>query len=243
MSGGQAYVFLGGSAGLAQSPAVTMSSDPGSNAQFGAFVAGAGDLNGDGFADVVVGAMGTPSGNAYVYYGARAGPPSTASVTLAGTDGPQSGFGWSVAGGGDLNADGFDELLVSAVCAVFQHDPDGGYPTCGTGRSYVFTGSATGIATTPAVQLQGVNLGDAFGWVSHGAGDIDGDGFDDMLISAPAVDMFDGTVHLFLGRSTVVNATPSVTLLPGAGMSLNFGWSVALAAPRARTLWDLGSSG
>ncbi|MEZ4390488.1 MAG: FG-GAP-like repeat-containing protein [Polyangiales bacterium] len=122
------------------------------------------DFNGDGVADVVVGAPGTD--RVYVYYGTTNGPPSTASLVLAGaTSG--GGFGSTVSSAGDVNGDGFGDLLVAETNSALAH---------------VFLGGATGLSTARTTLSHSASAG--FGNSSSWAGDTNGDGYGDVVIGA-----------------------------------------------------------
>ena len=148
-------------------------------------VASAGDVNGDGYPDVVVGAplydgaAGADSGKAFVYLGSAEGPSLapgwSAEGELAG-----SRFGSAVASVGDMNGDGFGDV---AVGAPGFSDPDD-LPFRFSGRIYVYLGSAGGLSPTPAVAVdgRGYDLGFTQGLGgSLTSGDFNGDGFSDVL--------------------------------------------------------------
>ena len=109
---------------------------------FGYSVAGAGDVNGDGYGDVIVGAYhndagGTDAGRAYVHFGGP-GADAVADLTLTGAAAYDQ-FGYSVAGAGDINGDGYDDVIVGAL---FN---DGG--AANAGRAYVYYGGPGADAT------------------------------------------------------------------------------------------------
>ena len=146
---------------------------------------GAGDLNGDGVNDLVIGARandegGTDAGAAYVVYG-----PVTASMTLGSADvklmgehaGAQIGWGVSISGAGDVNADGLDDLLIGARFDSTAASNAGG--------AYLVLGPPTeGSLAGADAKLLGEAAGDYTGDAVHGPGDIDGDGHDDLLIGS-----------------------------------------------------------
>src|SRR5206468_1844262 len=108
---------VGSASGLATSPAWTAESNQ-ANAQFGSAVATAGDVNGDGYADVIVGASlfdngETYEGRAFVYLGSASGL-VTSPVWTAESDQAGALFGSSVATAGDVNGDGFSDVIVGA---------------------------------------------------------------------------------------------------------------------------------
>ncbi|MFO0631248.1 MAG: Ig-like domain-containing protein [Nannocystaceae bacterium] len=159
----------------------------------------AGDLDGDGLADVIVGAPGAElddttslQGRSYVVYGHGGSPAlSLADVAMGiggfALDGELQGdlSGWSVGGGGDLDADGRSEALVGAQNADFV----GTY----SGRSYAIWGRNDAPTAIPLSQiaagmggfaLDGEDGGDVSGWSVAHAGDVSGDGFADVVIGA-----------------------------------------------------------
>ena len=122
-----------------------LASDGGSQDNYGSSVSGAGDVNGDGYNDVIVGAPfadninGTNGGAAYVYLGTADGIDSTAETILLASDGTSAGytsFGFSVADAGDVNGDGYDDVISSTNSGV-----------------YVYLGSAAGISVASEVKI------------------------------------------------------------------------------------------
>ncbi|HYM82332.1 MAG TPA: FG-GAP-like repeat-containing protein [Candidatus Limnocylindria bacterium] len=201
---GRAYVYMGSDSGLAATPAWTGESDfPG--AAYGYFCASAGDVNGDGFDEIVVGARRfsgnglAEEGRVCVYHGSPAGPSLAATWTRdAGQE--RSEFGAYTISAGDVNGDGYDDLLVGA----FRYEN----PDLDEGKAYLFLGSADGLATDPAWEDEGDVARNNFGYHLDGAGDVNGDGYDDVIISAPGVDTQDftyrnaGEAYVYLGSAS-----------------------------------------
>jgi Ca2+-binding RTX toxin-like protein len=172
---GQAFVFSGADGSLL----LTLDDPtPQADADFGHAVAGAGDVNGDGSPDLLVGAPGqdVEQGQAFVFSGADGSLLLTLdNPTL---DGFQ--FGIAVAGAGDVNGDGSPDLLVG-VRAQFGND------NAGQGQAFVFSGADGSLLVTldnPTPQL-----GDDFGFAVAGVGDVNGDGIPDLLVGAPQQDV------------------------------------------------------
>lgn len=239
---GSAFIFLGAITppsviDASAADVILVGNDPGD--EFGGRASSAGDVNGDGYDDVIVGAWrdddgGTDSGVAFIFFGSAA-PPSTisassADVILVGRNiGDQFGHGLSSAG--DFNGDGYDDVIVGA------HLDDGA--STNSGAAYVFYGSATlsGVidASSADVFLLGVAMGDGFGWSASLAGDVNDDGYDDVIVGAWEANdggMSSGAAYVFLGSATpasTMNASAADLILVGADAFDQFGYSVSSA--------------
>jgi hypothetical protein len=209
---GQAYLYFGGPA-LDAVADLVIPAPAGGGGLFGASVAPAGDFNGDGYPDFIIGAPQAGSeGRAFIYYG---GPSLDAipDVTLIGeSTGSLTMFGSSVASVGDVNGDGFDDVIVGA-------------PHYGTtsgewdGRAYVFFGGAVPDAVPDRV-FSAVGAQDQLGTVVGSAGDMNGDGHPDLFASAPYNDtpvLNAGALYVWFGGPGF-DATPDL-VLHGSGVN------------------------
>ena len=189
-----------------------------SSDRFGWRASSAGDVNNDGYDDVIVGAprYSSSTGRVYVYHGSSTGLSTTATTTITGGLGGEL-VGYCVAGAGDVNNDGYDDIIYGSY----------GY-TSSRGRAYVHHGSASGISTTATTTITGSAASDQLGLSVAGAGDVNHDGYDDVIIGAPGVTSSTGKAYVFHGSSSGVSTTATSTLT-GAGTTYYFGYSVASA--------------
>ena len=209
---GESYVVFGGS-NLGNDGTLELSALNGSNGfvisgvdsydNAGRSVSSAGDVNGDGIDDLIIGAPNADvsgnysyEGQSYVVFGgSNVGNSGTLELSaLNGSNGfaisgldNDDRLGSSVSSAGDVNGDGIDDLIIGAPYA----DANGNYSA---GESYIVFGSSDGFAANldlaelDAIAINGINNGDRSGYSVSGAGDVNGDGVDDVIIGAPYAD-------------------------------------------------------
>ncbi len=189
---GTAYVFAGGTGltgtlNVSQAHATITATAGGVLDDLGYSVAGAGDMNGDGYDDVVIGApMIGDDGKAYVFLG---GTTLTGTLDVAAAAQTVTGSGTEfmaamVDGAGDVNADGYDDIILSSA----------------SGHAYVFYGAPT-LATARAAAAADARLigTNEFGKSVAGVGDVDGDGKADVLVGDPTPGAVPRSAYVFLG--------------------------------------------
>jgi hypothetical protein len=245
-SAGRSFVVFGRSGGFNRT--VELASLDGSNGfainginasdVAGISVSSAGDINKDGFADLIIGArLASPSNNqsnagqSYLVFGSGSGFSGNLDLAnLNGTNGfylnGVSAFdysGTSVKNAGDINGDGFDDVIISAP----EAGPGGRF---GAGRSFVVFGRSSGFGNTfnlsslnggNGFAINGINEGDLSGTAVSDAGDINGDGFDDLIIGAPFANSR-GQSYVIFGRRTGFSSNLNLSNLNGSnGFTIN----------------------
>ncbi|GGB94645.1 hypothetical protein GCM10011325_22510 [Dyadobacter sediminis] len=173
---GIVFIYHGSAQGLGSNPSTTIEYNPVTSA-FGEDVSGAGDVNGDGFDDIIVGGAsylinGKPTDDALVYYGSAQGINKNVSTSLK-----NSIYWTSVSGAGDVNGDGFDDVLTG--CSIYANGQKD------EGAIFVYHGSATGINPVAVTILESDKESAQLGSSVSNAGDINGDGYSDIIAGAP----------------------------------------------------------
>lgn len=203
----RAYVYFGGKSGLRATPLV-LSVTPlaGQFGDFGSSVSSAGDVNGDGHPDLVVGAA--SDGEAFVYLGDGSGFGTPVVLSDTGND----YFGIAVACAGDVNGDGYADVVIGESLAFDGSTEDS------TGKAFLFLGGASGLATTGTIltsHFSGAGVTDqGFGQAVAGVGDTNRDGFDDIVVGAP---QGSGHGYVFPGGAGPFATSPAFSLAGAAG--------------------------
>lgn len=285
---GKVFGFLGAAGGLATTPARSYTG-VGPGEQFGLCVAAGGDINGDGYADQLIGAPNFVSGQTdegvfHAYYGGTVGFPISPFATIQ-MNVASSRLGFSLQTAGDVDGDGFSDVIVSAPSydgpgvnrgrvMVYLGDVD--YPTSASitfsaesnqasaslgfdaafadvngdgysdllagspnwngaavdgGRAQCWHGGPGGVANPATWSVEGLETNGRLGWSVAGVGDVNGDGYDEVLVGAPKSDaplVDQGSVSLYAGSASGLSATPSWSS-SGFEAGSEFGTSVAAA--------------
>ena len=193
---GAAYAYYGSATGIDSTREQELyASDGAVGDEFGFSVSSRGDVDGDGYADLAVGARRDNSGRgaAYVYYGSSTGLVVSSEQKITASDASSSDyFGVNLSASGDVDGDGYDDLVVGAT-----HQDDDAY---NGGTLYVYYGTASGLDTSTEQELRPAGLGssDYLGAAVSADGDVDGDGYDDVVAGAPG----DAAAYVFYGSST-----------------------------------------
>jgi FG-GAP repeat len=189
---GGAFAFYGSASGFSPAPDWAVYGVK-ANAELGYSVAGAGDVNNDGFDDVIVGSPGydymtyTDNGIVYLYFGSEDGLASSASqFRQPNSNASNLRFGKSVSGAGNVNDDAYDDVIIGGPAV------------------YIYHGSDSGLSTNPDRTIARSNT--SVSW----AGDVNDDGYDDIIYgngfhSNPQLNEGKAVIHL--GSATGISAT------------------------------------
>ncbi|MBL0127502.1 MAG: FG-GAP repeat protein [Flavobacteriales bacterium] len=212
VSEGAAFVFLGSSTGIVIPQFLRYESNVTGNLM-GECVSTAGDVNGDGFSDMLVGIKAyLTSGGASVYHGGgyslATTPSFTRSSALTGAL-----LGTSVADAGDINGDGYSDVVVGA--------PGASNGQAGEGLAYIHYGSSGGLSMIPSLTLEANVAGASFGFSVASAGDVNGDGYADVIIGAPNSGGV-GRAYVYHGGPGGLNPVAAFVRTGAAGSTLGY---------------------
>lgn len=224
---GAAFVYYGSESGLNEIPAWSVLGSH-KDAQLGYAVSTAGDVNGDEFDDVVVGARWysndqTTEGAVLVYYGSESGLSDVPDWTFE-SDQAGASLGTSVRAAGDVNRDGYDDVIAGAPLYTSDQEHEG--------AAFLFFGSETGLISDTHWVVYGGQAGAQFGLAVSTAGDVDDDGYDDVVVGAPMYDDGEvedaGAAFVFLGSNSGPSGVPDWSVLGGHEYA-RLGYSVGSA--------------
>ncbi len=239
-NGGKVFLFRGSPGGLLAASAWQPEGDK-IGAFFGVSVAHAGDVNGDSFGDILVGAMNHDSypdfarGRAWLYLGSATGPSTTAAWTRVGEQ--QNGqLGASVAGAGDVDRNGYHDIVIG--------EPEYQNGQTYTGRALIFRGTASGIDTIPSPAYEDIQGNAGLGDAVACAGDVNGDGNDDVVIGAPRYDsptanVGRAVVLLKFSGATAPKTTADVAVYRGGGALASGQINLGGAGNEARSSFEV----
>ncbi|MEW5759822.1 MAG: Ig-like domain-containing protein, partial [Candidatus Thermoplasmatota archaeon] len=180
---------------------------------FGFSVSSAGDVNNDSYPDIIIGAPPTSSnlGKAHIYFGGE-NMDNISDVVLM-EDEESRTFGSSVSSAGDVNGDGYDDVIVGAYSVA---------GTLALGKAYIFFGG-NNMDKIADVVLSGIAANENFGSRVAKAGDLNKDGTDDVIVSAP----FGNKVYVYFGGTVSIPMDPYPDLIISESGSLYFGFGLA----------------
>ncbi len=202
----------------------------------GGSVSTAGDVNGDGLADLIVGAKdndtgGSNIGRSYVVFGKASGSVVSLATVAAGTGGfaingevADDNSGWQVSTAGDVNGDGLADLIVGAI--------DNDETAASAAKSYVVFGKSgtaainlsSVAAGTGGFAIKGETAGDYGGYSVSTAGDVNGDGLADLIVGSPSSDAVAanaGRSYVVFGKSATTTVNLSDIVLGTGGFAIN----------------------
>ncbi len=167
---------------------------------FSISVSSAGDVNGDGYSDVIVGShFEGGNGLAYIFFGGSS-MNSIADIVLS-VDANSNNFGYSVSSAGDVNGDGFSDVIVGALTYVGENR---------TGEAFIFYGGSS-MNNIADVKMSGETQDGLFGFSVSSAGDVNGDGYSDVIVGAVYYNITYGRAYIYYG-SPLMNNTPDVVM-------------------------------
>ncbi len=223
---GIAYVFHG-AAGNVSTTATERADGTSGNSEFGNSISNAGDVNGDGYSDVIAGAPGYSSGHTnegafYIYHGTTSGMGTAPDLTVQ-SNLTEALMGYSVSTAGDVNGDGYNDVIAGAP----------GYSNGETdeGAFYIHYGSASGIGSTPDVTIESNKANAKLGWSVSNAGDVNRDGYGDIIVGAPYYtngEANEGVFYMYYGSASGIGSAPDATIESNQTGAL-LGYSVSVA--------------
>jgi hypothetical protein len=188
-------------------------------------------VNGDGFDDIIIGASeadptGDYSGAAYVIFGRATGFPGTLNLaSLNGAngfkipgEGAYDGVGYSVGAAGDINGDNFDDIVITAGAIGPSADSPAVYVVFGKGTPFTTPFNLAALDGTNGFKIPARGGDTFFGQTVEGAGDINGDGFDDLILSVLgnyADGNSKGQAYVIFGKATAFTTPFNVATLNG----------------------------
>ncbi|MEQ8549484.1 MAG: T9SS type A sorting domain-containing protein [Cyclobacteriaceae bacterium] len=221
---GSAYIIYGGTSMDSMPDLVLSAGNIDDN--FGAALS-SGDFNGDGYDDVVIGSdpldyffISNGRGAAYVYYGGNV-PDEDADIIFyeeltynQSDNGLRNSFASTLAFAGDINNDGYDDIIIGASGYDFPQSDSIKFGVPSVGRAFIFLGGLS-PDTIPDITLKGesyrLEYGFRYGSLVSGIGDMNNDGYDDFLVAAASISAASSLNHIYLGSASL-DEEPDLTI-------------------------------